>query len=70
MLITEVELARHERDILSECLDDLQSNTIRTKNGQKFVDGVCQCCVELLAMNVATTQVEPIIHCSFEYCWH
>ena len=27
----------------------------------KFVDGVCQCCVELLSMNVATTQVEPVI---------
>ena len=26
LLITEVELARHERDILSERLDDLQSN--------------------------------------------
>ena len=61
LLITEVELARHERDILSDCLDDLQSNTIRTKNGQKFVDSVRQCCVELLAMNVATTQVEPVI---------
>ena len=70
MLITEVELARHEHDILSECLDDLQSNTIRTKNRQKFVDGVRQCCVELLAMNVATTQVEPIIRCSFEYYRH
>ena len=61
LLITEVELARHERDILSVRLDDLQSNTIRTKNGQRFVDGVRQCCVELLAMNVATTQVEPVI---------
>lgn len=27
----------------------------------KFVDGVRQCCLELLAMNVATTQVEPVI---------
>ena len=35
--------------------------SIRTKNGQKFLDGVRQCCVELLAMNVATTQVEPVI---------
>lgn len=61
LLITEVELARHEQDILSERLDDLQSNTIRTKKGQKFVDGVRQCCVELLSMNVATTQVEPVI---------
>ena len=56
LLVTKVELARHEQDILSERLDDLQSNTIRTKKGQKFVDGVRQCCVELLSMNVATTQ--------------
>ena len=48
LLITEVELAHHERDILSERLDDLQSNTIRMKKGQTFVDGVCQCCVELI----------------------
>ena len=27
------------------------------KKGQKFVDGVRQCCVELLSMNVATTPV-------------
>ena len=31
MLITEVELARHERDILSERLDGLQSNAVQTK---------------------------------------
>ena len=61
LLITEVEVTRHEHDILSERLDDLQCNTIHTKKGQKFVDGVCQCCLELLAMNVATNQVEPVI---------
>ena len=61
LLITEVELGCHERDILSERLDDLQSNTIRMKKGQKFVDGAHQCCVELLSMNVATTQDEPVI---------
>ena len=47
LLITEVELARHERDILSERLGDLQSNTIRTKNEQKivvvFVNAVLNC---------------------------
>ena len=36
LLITEVELARHEHDILSERLGDLQSNTIRTKKGTKI----------------------------------
>ena len=61
MLITEVELARHERDILSERLDDIQTGTIRTKEGQKFIDSVRQCCIELLSMNVATNQVEPVI---------
>ena len=61
VLITEVELARHERDILSERLDDIQVGTIRTKEGQKFTDSVHQCCIELLSMNVATYQVEPVI---------
>ena len=61
MLITEVELARHERDILSERLDDIQTGTICTKEGQKVIDSVRQCCIELLSMNVATNQVEPVI---------
>ena len=60
-LITEVNLARHERDILSERLDDMESNTVRTKQGQKFIDGVRQCCIELLSMNVGTKQVESVI---------
>ena len=61
VLITEVDIARHERDILSERLDEVKNNTIRTKQGQKFLDGVRQCCIELLSMNVATKQVEPVI---------
>ena len=36
LLINEVGVAQHERDILSERLDDLQSNTIQTKKGQRF----------------------------------
>ena len=36
-------------------------SAIHTKDGVKFVDGVCQCCIELLSMNVATSQVEPVI---------
>ena len=35
LLITEVEPACHERDILSERLSDLQSNTICTKKRTK-----------------------------------
>ena len=38
VLVTEVELARHERDILSERLDVIQTGTICTKEGQKFID--------------------------------
>ena len=56
LLTTEVEVAQHGRDILSERLDDLQCNTIHTKKGQTFVDGVRQYCLEVLAMNVATNQ--------------
>ena len=61
VLITEVELARHERDVLSERLDEIQSNTVQTKHGQKFIDCVHQCCMDLLSMNVGTCQVEPVI---------
>ena len=61
VLITEVELARHKRDVLSEHLDEIQSSTVQTKHGQKFIDGVRQCCMDLLSMNVGTCQVEPVI---------
>ena len=60
-LITEIEVARYERDVLREQVSDLKASTIRTKDGVKFVDGVRQCCIELLSMNVATSQVEPVI---------
>ena len=50
LLTTEVEVAQHGRDILSERLDDLQCNTIHTKKGQTFVDGVRQYCLEVLAL--------------------
>lgn len=36
-------------------------STIHTKHGQTFLDGVRQCCIELLSTNVATKQVEPVI---------
>ena len=43
---------------LSKHLDNLQSYTIHTKQDNNFV---CQCCVELLSMDVKTTRVEPVI---------
>lgn len=61
MLTTELEVANYERDVLKERVDEIQSHTIRTKHGVKFVDGVRQCCMELLSMNVASSQVEPVI---------
>ena len=47
--------------MLSECLDEIKSSTVQTKHGQKFIDGVRQCCMDLLSMNVGTCQVEPVI---------
>ena len=60
-LSIEIEVARQERDELADRLEELESGTIHTKNGQKYVDGVRQCCIELLSMNVATKQIEPVI---------
>ena len=61
VLADEVDIARHERDIILERLSELESNIVHIKSGQKFADGVRQCCIELLSMNVATKQVEPVI---------
>ena len=60
-LSIEVEVARQERDELADRLAEIESGTICTKNGQKYLDGIRQCCIELLAMNVATKQIEPVI---------
>ena len=35
--------------------------TLLVQKKDKCVDGVRQCCVELLSTNVTTTQVEPVI---------
>ena len=42
VVITEVELARHERDVLSERLDEIKSSTVQMTHGQKFIDDVRQ----------------------------
>ena len=67
-LSIKIEIARQERDEHADCLEELESGTICTKSGQKYVDGVHhqrmyvhQCCIELLSMNVATKQIEPVI---------
>ena len=44
---------------LADRLEKIESGTIVcTKSG---LDGVRQCCIELLSMNVATKQIEPVI---------
>ena len=60
-LCEEIDVARKERDVLAERLDEIESGTLCTKSGQKFLDGVRQCCIELLSMNVTTKQIEPVI---------
>ena len=56
-LSIEIEVARQERDEHADRLEEIESGTICTKNGQKYLDGVRQCCIELLSMNVATKQM-------------
>ena len=60
-LSIEIEVARQERDEHADRLEELESGTICTKSGQKYVNGVRQCCIELLSMNVATKQIDPVI---------
>ncbi len=37
---------------------------------QMFIDGVHQCCIKLLALNVAITQVEPVAITQVEPVMH
>ena len=61
-LSIEIKVAHQERDKLADRLDEIKSGIVLcTKSGQKCIDGVRQCCVELLSMNVATKQIEPVI---------
>ena len=57
----EIKVARQEQDELADHLEEIESGTICTKNGQKYLDGVRQCCIELLSLNVANKQIEPVI---------
>ena len=54
----EIKVARQELD---DRLEEIESGTICTKNGQKYLDGVRQCCIELLSLNIATKQIELVI---------
>ena len=51
-----------KRDELSECLRQLESQTIITKShSQLYKDNVRECCMELMSFNVGMRQVEPVI---------
>ena len=57
-----LDIARSERDVLSERLAEIESGKLRTKeHHQKYLDSVRQCCMELLSHNVGVRQVEPVI---------
>ena len=60
-LSIEVEVARQEQDELADRSAEIESGTICTKNGQKYLDNVRQCCIELPSMNIVTKQIEPVI---------
>ena len=44
------------------CLEEIESGTISAKSGHNFLDGVRQCCIELLSMNVASKQIYRACH--------
>ena len=50
-----------ERDVLAERLDEIESGTLCTKTGRIFLDGVRQCCIELLSMkNIASFEIDEL----------
>ena len=65
----EIEVACQERDELADRLEEIKSGTICTKNGQKYLDGVHQCCMELLSLNIATKQRGSHQVSSKKYCF-
>lgn len=63
-LSSALDIAKCERDELAERLTELESLKVKTKeHSQLFLDGVRQCCIELMSLNVGMKQVEPVIRC-------
>jgi hypothetical protein len=61
-MISRLDAAKIERDVLADRLNELEVGKFRTKeHRQKYMDNVRQCCIELLSLNVGLKQVEPVI---------
>ena len=57
-----LDIAKTERDELAEHITELESPKVKTKqHSQLYLDGVRQCCIELMSFNVSMKHVEPVI---------
>jgi len=56
-----IDQLQSENEHLQEEIDRLEKRTLVTFEHGKYLDGVRQCCIELLSMNVGVKNVDPII---------
>ena len=57
-----LDLAKTKRDELADRISRLESQKIMTKqHKQLYLEGVRQCCTELLSLNVGMKNIEPVI---------
>ena len=57
-----LDIAKTERDELADRLTELESQKVVTKqHSQLYLEGVRQCCIELLSLNVSMKNIEPVI---------
>ena len=57
-----MDIPKTERDELADRVTELESQKVVTKqHKQLYVEGVRQCCIELLSLNVGIKNIEPIV---------
>ena len=57
-----LDIAKTERDELADRVTELESQKVVTKqHKQLYVEGVRQCCIELLSLNVGIKNIEPVV---------
>ena len=57
-----LDIAKTERDELADRVTELKSQKIVTKqHSQLYLEGVRQCCIELLSLNDGIKNIEPVI---------
>ena len=57
-----LDIAKTECDELADRVTELKSQKIVTKqHSQLYLEGVRQCCIELLSLNVGVKNIEPVI---------